>query len=50
MKHNFDIKVLLNWKKTIMIPKKVAQYLNKDYVFMINDIEISYHDIVQQKI
>ncbi len=37
---NFDISVLKSWDKSIAIPKKVAEYLNKNYIFLINGREI----------
>lgn len=36
---NFDINILKNWPKAITIPYKVAKYLNKNYIFMINDVQ-----------
>ena len=43
---NFDVSVLKSWNKTITIPKKVANYLNKNYIFLINDREIKYIDLI----
>lgn len=43
---DFDVSVLKSWKKAITIPKKVAQYLNKNYIFLINDREIQYIDLI----
>ena len=36
---NFDINILKNWPKAITIPYKVAKCLNKNYIFMINDVQ-----------
>lgn len=43
---SFDVPVLKSWKKAITIPKKVAEYLNKNYIFLINDREIQYIDLI----
>lgn len=37
---NFDVNILENWSKAITIPYKVSNYLNKDYIFLINDNQI----------
>lgn len=37
---NFDINILKNWDKAITIPKKIANYLNKEYIFYVNDRRI----------
>lgn len=36
----FDIKILDGWNKPVLIPKKVANYLNKNIIFMINNSKI----------
>lgn len=43
---NFDVSVLKSWEKAITIPKKVAEYLNKKYIFLINGREIQYIDLI----
>ena len=43
---NFDISVLKSWEKAITIPKKVAEYLNKNYTILINGREIQYIDLI----
>lgn len=43
---DFDVTILNNWKKTITIPAKVAKYLNKEYVFRINDKKINYKEFI----
>ncbi len=43
---DFDVSVLKSWKKAIIIPKKVAGYLNKNYIFLINGKEIQYNDLI----
>ncbi len=43
---NFDVSVLKNWNKAIIIPKKAAEYLNKNYIFLINNREIQYTDFL----
>ena len=35
----FDVNIL-NWSKAITVPYKVANYLNKKYIFIINNKEI----------
>lgn len=37
---DFDINILNNWPKAIVIPQKVADYLNKEFVFFINNKKI----------
>lgn len=37
---DFDINILNNWPKAIIIPQKVADYLNKEFVFFINNKKI----------
>lgn len=32
-----NLDILLEWDKIVTIPKKVAKYLNKNYIFKIND-------------
>ena len=44
--NSFDVKILTNWKKAITIPEKVAKYLNKTFIFLINDKEIKYNDLI----
>ena len=44
--NNFDVKILTNWKKAITIPEKVAKYLNKTFLFLINDKEIKYNNVI----
>ena len=36
----FDVNILKNWSKAIIVPYKVANYLNKKYIFIINNKEI----------
>ncbi len=33
---SFNITILKNWDKAITVPKKIATYLGKNYIFMIN--------------
>lgn len=44
--NSFNENVLNNWNKAITIPKKVASYLRKDYIFIINGKEINYENIL----
>lgn len=34
---DFDVNVLVEWSKAITIPEKVARFLNKKFLFFIND-------------
>jgi len=34
---NLDLDILLGWEKAFTIPKKIADYLEKNYVLMINE-------------
>lgn len=43
---NFDVSVLKSWTKAITIPKKVAEYLNKNYIFLINGRGIQYINLI----
>lgn len=38
--NDFNFNILHDWPKAITIPYKVANYLNKDFVFLINDKKI----------
>ena len=44
--NSFDVKILTNWKKAITIPEKVAKYLNKTFIFLINEKEIKYNNVI----
>lgn len=37
----FDLSVLKNWPKAITIPDKVSKYLNKKFIFLINENEVN---------
>lgn len=37
---DFDINILKNWSKAITIPKKVTEYLGKNYIFIHNGKEL----------
>lgn len=39
---NFNVNILKGWSKAITIPEKIAKYLNKKYIFIVNDKEIEY--------
>lgn len=43
---DFDVMILSNWKKAITIPKKVSEYLHKNYVFLCNGEEVKYQKII----
>lgn len=47
--NDFDRYILKNWNKAILIPLKVAKYLNKKYQFMINDQIIDYQELIDEK-
>ena len=34
--NDFDINILTNWPKAIIIPYKVSKYLNKNFILLIN--------------
>lgn len=44
--HDFNINILRNWDKAILIPIKIATYLNKKFYFFINDKETDYNTIL----
>lgn len=37
---SFDANILKNWDKAVTIPRKIASYLDKNYIFMINEEKI----------
>ena len=37
--NELNLDILKNWPKAITIPYKVTKYLNKNYIFMINDVQ-----------
>lgn len=43
---DFDKSVLKNWNKSFLIPMKVAEYLNKEYKFIINNQIIDYGNLL----
>lgn len=42
---DFDFLILKEWDKTITIPQKVAKYLNRKFIFLVNNQEIRYSAI-----
>lgn len=44
--NDFDKNVLKDWNKSILIPLKVAKYLNKKYIFKINNQIIDYRKFI----
>lgn len=46
VKGNLDLDILLGWEKAITIPKKIANYLNKEYIFMVNDKIININNTI----
>lgn len=47
--NDFDFNILHDWPKAITIPYKVANYLNKDFVFFINDKEFDISSFLSTK-
>lgn len=43
---NFDVNILKAWSKTITVPYKVAQYLKKNYKFIVNSVQIDVSDFI----
>lgn len=43
---DFNEQILSYWPKAITIPLKVSQYLNKEYVFLINGRKVDYHNFL----
>lgn len=43
---DFDKRILKNWNKAVLIPKKAAQYLNREYMFMINGKVTNYNEFI----
>jgi len=43
---DFDRDILKNWNKAVLIPMKVAKYLNKKYKFIINNQLIDYREFI----
>lgn len=44
--NDFDRYILKNWNKAVLIPMKVAKYLNKKYKFIINNQLIDYRELM----
>lgn len=44
--NDFDKSVLKDWNKAVLIPFKVAKYLNKKYIFIINNQIIDYREFM----
>lgn len=44
--NDFDKYILKNWNKAVLVPLKVAKYLNKKYIFIINDQVIDYKEFM----
>lgn len=42
---NFDINILKEWDKAVMIPRKAANYLGKKFVFLVNNQQINLSNI-----
>lgn len=45
---NFNVQVLQNWVKAIIIPQKAARYLNKQFKFFVNNNEIEVEEILNR--
>lgn len=43
---NFDVNILKAWSKAITVPYKVAQYLKKNYKFIVNSVQIDVSDFI----
>lgn len=43
--NDFDVSILNNWKKAITAPKKASVFLDKEYLFFINNQKIEYNNI-----
>lgn len=43
---NFDVNILKVWSKAITVPYKVAQYLKKNYKFIVNSVQIDVSDFI----
>lgn len=44
---DFDVLIFTNWEKAITIPEKVAKYLNKTYVFLVNEEKVDVNNILR---
>ncbi len=42
---SFDISILRDWDKCVKIPAKVANYLGKKFIFLVNNQQINLSDI-----
>lgn len=47
---NFDIIILTEWPKAVIVPYKVAKYLNKNFKFLINNKEIDIQNLINLKL
>ena len=46
--NNFDVDILKNWRKAITIPYKVSKYLDKKYIFFINNKQIDISNFINE--
>lgn len=44
--NDFDINILKGWSKAVTIPYKISKYLNKNFRFMINNVEADISDFI----
>lgn len=45
---SFDPVIIKEWKKMVLIPEKVATYLKKDFIFLINDEGVDYSELLNK--
>lgn len=43
---DFDVNILKDWDKTITVPYKIAKYLNKNYIFLVNGESVNYEELI----
>lgn len=43
---DFDVNVLRDWYKTLTVPYKIAKYLNKNYIFLVNGESVNYEELI----
>lgn len=46
----FDVNILKLWPKAITIPYKVSKYLDKNYIFKINNSQVDISEFMKEKV
>lgn len=44
--NDFDVNILNDWSKAVTIPYKISKYLNRNYIFIINDMKVDISNFI----